>query len=289
MKILEKILPRTHNIYLMGDTHEGTILKHKKGIKKFVERVNNDSVGYVIHHGDITEAITIDDKRYCSYTVDPETPTPLLQFRNAAEELKPIADKILVILDGNHDWKLANRFGNCIKEIVCPTLAGNKDPDEIYGTYSCKLIIKDKNGNLMYKHFATHGAKNISSTADDPIRQEANMKLQLKRRLHRKAGDCISMSMGHTHRLLVAEPTPLLYLTDNGKKPISKYTQAVQDAPYISPELRWYVNTGCFYRLYGEDGLSGYAERAGYDPTELGYAVMRVEGGVVKGIEEVPI
>ena len=270
----------------MGDTHEGTILKHKKGVQKMINAVLDDPIGYVIHHGDLAEAITIDDKRYCATTLSPETPTPIRQYKMAGEELKPIADRILAILTGNHDWKIANRFGDCVRDIVCADLTNN-NPDRIYGTYSCKLLIKDKIGKLMYKHFATHGARSIGSTADDPIRQKSNMHLQLKRRLIHKAGDCIISSMGHTHKLLIAEPMPTLYLSDDGKKPIHKYTESHQTNSFIPDELRWYVNTGCFYRLYGEDGISGYAERAGYDPMELGYAIMRVEDGIIKRIDKV--
>lgn len=270
----------------MGDTHEGTILKHKKGMKEMIGMVLKDTDAYVVHHGDLVEGRTIDDPKYSSDTADVNTPTPLRQYRAAAEELMPIADRILAILYGNHDL-YTQRFGNCVRDIVCRDIAGDRDPDTIYGSYSCKLIIKDKKGKLMYKHFATHGRRFLGSTADDPIRQVANMKLQLKRHLANKAGDCVVQSRGHSHKLLIAEPTPSLYLTDDGKRPVQRYTKSAQTQDYIHPSLRWYVNAGCFYRLYGEDGVSGYAEQAEYDPTELGFAIMNVEDGNIKSIEKV--
>lgn len=288
MKLLEKILPRTHNIYLIGDTHEGTMLKHRKGLAKTIERIANDPIGYFAHTGDAVEGITVDDKRYCQQTADPKSNTPVRQYKAVVEELTPIKDKLLVILEGNHDWKISCKYGSILREILCAQLAGNKDPEEIYGTYSCKLAIKDKKGNLLYKIFLTHGAKSLSSTADDPVRREANMHLSLKRQLSRKHGDCAISATGHNHKLLVKPPISELYLTDDGKNVKQAYTTPDYTAPYIHPDLRWYVSTGCFYRLY-EEGVSGYAERAGYDPNELGYAIIRVVDGQIQNIERVVI
>ena len=288
MKLLEKILPSTHNIYLIGDTHEGTILKHHKGLKKTIERIAHDPIGYAVHMGDAVEGITIDDKRYCAQTTDPNSPTPVRQYKAVVTELLPIKDKLLTILEGNHDWKISGRYGSIMREILCAQLAGNKDPETLYGTYSCKLTIRDKKGRLQYKMFLTHGARSINSTADDPIRREANMLLSLKRQLFRKAGDCAISATGHNHKLLVKPPISELYLEDNGKEIKQAYTKADYTASYIPPDLRWYVSTGCFFRLY-EEGVSGYAERAGYDPNELGYTVVRVEDMQIKNIERVVI
>jgi hypothetical protein len=284
MKLLEKMLPRTHEIVLVSDSHEGTILKHRKGYKKVIKMVADTSSMYLAHLGDLIEGITVDDPRYCIQTTDPQTSTPVRQYRQALEELMPIKDKVLVMLEGNHDWKLSGRYGSLIKDVVCPELAGNKDGSTIYGTYSCKLSIVDRKGELMYKMFLTHGAGSINSSADDPVRRDANMMLSLKRKLFRKAGDCIIQAQGHTHKLIVKPPKPELYLTDDSKNIHQRYTKTSQTADFIHPDLRYYANTGCFYKLY-EMGVSGYAERAGYDPNELGYVVVKVVDGIIKSVE----
>ena len=255
-------------------------MKHSKGLRKMIAALAEDPVGYGVHMGDAVEGITVDDKRYCPQT---NTSLPVRQYGAVAEELAPVAEKLLVLLEGNHDYKITARHGSLLWEIVCSKLAGSKDPDELYGTYSCKLHIEDRKGQLMYKTFLTHGAGTINSVADDPVRREANMYLSLKRKLFRKAGDCVVMAMGHTHKLLVKPPISSLYLADDGKETKQRYTSASQTAEHIDPDLRWYVNTGCFYKLYHE-GVSGYAERFGYDPNELGYAVVRVKDGVVREV-----
>lgn len=279
MQIIERLLPADHNLYLISDIHEGTFLQHEHGLNHLIEVVSKDKNGYVAILGDLAEAITIDDKRYDASTVDSRNPLPLQQYQSLVSLFKPIRGKILVTLEGNHDYKISARFGNGVRDIFCREL-------EIpYGTYSCKLNIKDKKKRLQYKTFLTHGFGSVNSVADDPVRREANMQLSLKRRLYRKAGDCSLMAMGHTHKLIVKPPISDLYLTDDGEKIKQHYTKP-NGSDFISPDLRWYCNTGSFYKLYHMTD-SGYAERFGYDPTELGFCVAEVKGGSINNVRKV--
>ena len=119
----------------------------------------------------------------------------------------------------------------------------------------------------------------------------ANQKTKLKRQLRFKMGDTLLNSMGHTHRLLTLPPIKKLYMLDDGKELIQSYQQAPdQYVPkmMIHEDLRWYANTGSFLKTYGM-GFSSYSERFGYDPTQLGYCVVRVRDGQIKGIDEVTI
>lgn len=280
MQIISKTLPSTHNLFLIGDIHEGTLLQHEHGLNSLIEMVLQDKNNYVAVLGDLAEAICIDDKRYDMGTIDDHVPLPLQQYQSLVDLFRPIKDRILVVLEGNHDYKISARFGNCVRDIFCRSL------DIPYGTYSCKLDVKDKKGRLQYKAFLTHGYGSVNSTADDPVRKEANMLLSLKRKLAPKAGDCILSAMGHTHKLLVKPPISKLYLVDDGVRIRQKYTQANQASDYIDPDLRWYCNTGSFYKLF-HMGESGYAERFGYDPTELGFCVAEARDGVMTNVRKV--
>lgn len=280
MQILKYDLPRTHKLYLFGDTHEGTILKHRKGLKKMIAKIKRDPLAYACHMGDSVENIMIDDKRYNRETVDPNTGLPLTQYEEVVKELWDIKEKLLVMLEGNHDIGITAKVGNILRDNVCRDLGDGRD---IFGTYMAKLVINDPDGELMYKGFLAHGFGSLSSTADDPVRRKANRVLSLKRKLADFAGDCIFMAMGHTHQLLVKEPISELYLVDDGKDIQQRYTNSMQTAEFIPKDLRWYVNTGCFYKLF-EMGVSGYAERSGYKPMELGYVVVDVVDGVIKEI-----
>lgn len=286
MILKEAKLPKTHKIYLISDKHEGTIMKHRAGIERMKEEVMSEPHSYIMDGGDIVEAIMVDDKRYSPDTVDPKSSRPLIQYQEAAKEMWEVRERILVSCLGNHDWQITARVGNMIKDIYCKELDDGKR--DTYGTYSCKMSIKDTKGNLMYKVFMTHGNGSIRSTADNPVRRNANMELSLQRKLAPLAGDCLIMTMSHTHLLLVKEPESELYLTDDGLGIHHAYTSAPQVANYIHPDLRWYVNTGSFYKLYADPelGVSGYAEKSMYRPNELGYAVIHVVDGVVKDIEK---
>jgi len=281
VEIGERVLPPDHDLILASDFHEGTILQEVRALFEMRDKVLREKNTFLAFGGDAVEAITVDDQRYSLETDKKQT--PLRQYKNIQDFFAPIANKTLFILQGNHDWALSRTVGDYLQEVLCPTL---KIP---YGTATAKWTVKDKKGGRMYKFFFTHGSRNISSVADDPIRREANMLLQLKRKLSMKAGDCEIMAMGHTHRLMIAEPMDSLYLHDDGQKVRSAYTDlGTGSGQWIHPDHRFYVNTGSFLKLYLEH-VSGYAERLGYDPVELGYAVLECRAGKIKTVRKVVV
>ena len=263
MQLLGYRLPDDHNLFLFGDVHTGSSLIHKEGWDKMIDMMHSEVDGvasnFGVDHGDIIEAIDLSDPRFDPYTNEGYI---LDQIKEAIRMRKPIAKKMLTILEGNHPLKKW-RFGEITKQ-VCQEL------NVAYGTWTAKISIFAKRKNtytLMYKHYCTHGRRQVSSSADDPQRRLVNMKIALKRQMKFKAGDCLLMSKGHTHKLLISKPVSELYLVDDGKMLHQRYTESPQTAEYIHPDHRWYFNTGSFMKLYGM-GLSGYAEQAEYDPIE---------------------
>jgi Calcineurin-like phosphoesterase len=280
MQLIAKTLPANHNIFLIGDIHEGTVAQSLSSLEMMKDMVLASKSNYVIIGGDLAEAITIDDKRYDVETIDSRSALPLKQYQTVLQFLKPLKKRILFVLEGNHDHKLA-KFGNFVRDYICQELAVP------YGTYTAKLSVRDKHGDLMYKLFYTHGAGTINSKADDPIRREANMQIILKRKLQHKAGDCIVMATAHNHKLLVAKPLSTLYLIDNGSEIIEQYTRPTEEF-YIHPDHRWYCSTGSFMKLYAR-GVSSYAERGGYDPHELGFCIVETQDKQVYDVKKVSL
>lgn len=280
MKIITRKLPKDHNLFLFGDDHEGSLLRHDDGWNQLCDMMHSEYDGcshnYGIHHGDPIEAIMVDDKRYDLVTV--KEPIPMRQVEAAKENLKSIKGKVLAMCEGNHPLKLW-RFGD-LTRAICEPLGIE------YGTWMFKMVVQDLKGNTMYKSLHTHGRKSITSTADDPQRRLTNAELILKRHLKFKAGDVSLSCKGHVHKLIVCEPQPELYITDDGRKTRQAYTELDQTAPYIHPDMQWYVATGSFLKTYG-DGISGYAEIAEYDPVELGFAVARVRDRRIVGVDKV--
>lgn len=269
MKLISVNLPDNHNIFHFGDKHSGSVLSSQKGWNKLIDMMTSEFDGcsnnYGIDGGDMIEAITPGDKRYNTETSKEDM--VLDQIDIAVREREAIAQQLLAILMGNHELTLWG-IGN-ITQKVCDRL------NVPYGTYSTKLTINDIRGNLMYKIYETHGRKSINSTADDPKRRRTNMELTLKRHLKFKAADCAVMVKHHVHKLIVCKPDAELYLTDDGKQITQNYTHWGQGENYIHPDARWYGCAGSFLKLFG-DGMSGYAEMAEYDPTELGFLVTKV-------------
>ena len=283
MEIVERKLPPDHEIILFGDTHEGSILKHKKGVRQLVEYVRDTKNCYAVHMGDLVESIAIDDFRYDRLTTDPGSPVSLNQYMKAAKELEPIKDKLMVMMQGNHDWKCISKHGDFVKDLVCEQLGVP------YGTYECWLHIQNGKGRDEYKIFLAHGAGVLNSNAKDPIQRRGNQEAALKNKLYPEAGDCVIMAMGHTHKLIVVKPTKELYMHSNGGKVEQSYRSTSKSKREIDKDHRWYVNTGSFLKKYGPRGVSGYAERFMLRPAELGYVKVLVKGYEVQDCQEVRV
>lgn len=268
MKILTHEVPESWRLIDIGDLHIGSMLFHRDAFLEARERILEDKNAYVVFGGDLIEAITVDDKRMQLDLTDTENALPLQQCREAVDLLKPLAKRIIVSLDGNHEYKL-HRMGS-LGQLMSDALGVP------FGTYSAKINYKDKHG-LQFKHYTTHGYKTIRSHADDPIRREANEKLVLKRHLSHICADAYLMTKHHIHKLILAEPENTLYMCDNGNKHKKGYTKAKQNDKYIPVDLRWYGTPGSFMKLYGPDGTSGYAERFEMPPVEIGYLKFHIE------------
>lgn len=144
MQLISKKLPKDCKIVLASDFHEGSMMQHNGGIKQLVEYVSSDKNIFVMLGGDLIEAICIDDKRYSQFV---HSDMPIQQCKNIVEKLKPIGDRILVILEGNHEWVLTNKIGNIIEELICKPLGKNIP----YGTLTTKFSILDSKGRVQNK------------------------------------------------------------------------------------------------------------------------------------------
>jgi hypothetical protein len=268
------------NLVLMSDTHEGARSQDETGIDKVIDYIGSGKRNFFAFLGDEIEAICIDDKRYSP--AQHEKYSPNLQSKAIAEKFRPIAKKCVTWLDGNHPLKLW-KYGLITKENICQPL---KIP---WGTYIAIVDFQDKYGT-QFKSFLTHGYGSLFSTADDPIRRIANLKLQLKRKLAAKMGDCQLMVMGHAHKLLVAAPEPWLTLSSENGKLHQSYSVPDTSPGFIHPDHRWYVCSGGFLKTYSGDGeFSGYPELMGLDPVELGSAVVRVRDRKIVTIDRMVV
>ena len=201
----------------------------------------------------------------------------LSQAQQAVKERAPIRKSLVTILKGNHEHKVL-RYGD-FAEFICERLG------VAYGNYSAVIEYVTYDDKLLFKHYAHHGFGSIRSIAHPVKRRIANKRISLMQEFDGKFGDVLLNSMGHTHQLIVASPDSTPYMATEDGKTTMKYTSPRKTTGYIEPSHRWYVNTGSF-RTTLAIGIDDYAERAGYDPAVLGFAVAKIRDGVIVKIKE---
>ncbi len=281
MILIDKTIPLDCDIILHGDTHNGQRAFDRKGLERMLKWVMAAKNRYYVHMGDENEYILVDDNKRFNAEIA-NISIPLQQANDTIEIYRKSAKRCLVWLNGNHNDGL-RRFGNLTRDVICRALGID------YGTWACKLALNTQRGRIC-KFFLMHGFRGvISSNAKDYEQQRANMMASLKRKLVHKACDCLVMACGHTHQLMVVPPAQRLVMKDDGRWIKSVYMGAGDGTlDYIEPDRRWYVNTGSFMKIY-ELGADTYAEKHGYDPIEIGYAVVRIRKGRVDGVDRVVI
>jgi predicted phosphodiesterase len=255
---------------------------HIGGIEYSVDYIASKNNCYFIHLGDWIEAIMTDDKRYNAPpdgSKEKEQSIPVRQARDAVRIFKPIRRKIIAGLKGNHERKL-QRFGNLVEDNIC----GKKEEgglDIPYGTESCRIILENNN-KPMFNIFAMHGRKIFNSRAKDYEQNLANRQASMKLTLVNQMGDCLVMLCGHAHQILIVPPAKKLYFTDDEKGVQQRYLENAEGSRYINPDQRWYACCGSA-RKSRLDGYDDYAQV--YDPVELGFVKITVEGGRPVNIE----
>lgn len=299
------------NLFLYGDDHEGNMNRHNTGFEMMVDIINSRWDGLspahnkAIDHGDFMEAIHVTDKRYqfdntiiydqilndgerfnenqITTKREVQRNNVMCQVDAALKHRQAIADKLLLIMDGNHPQKL-HKFGDLTRDL-CDKLRVNYGSWTSHITYKVAPRFGLGENKFLFNHFTSHGWRSVNSVVEPPERAKVNMQIQLKNHLKDHAGDTLLMSMGHTHKLLVKKPISQLYMEGVGDELVQRYTSAKKYSGFIHPDYRWFVNTGSFLKLYGTD--AGYAERFGFKPNELGFAVVEIRSGKIAGVKRV--
>ena len=263
------------SIYLLGDTHIGRVGIADKKLEQAIKLVKKKRENRFVMMGDAVESIFVGDKRYNpAETGGGKYKTADEQCKDVAEIFKPIADKCLAWLDGNHEEKvhaIINTAATIEKYIGCALPHGGR---------SAKIIISDET-----KIWATHGNGIISMKAGDPSQRRRNEEIRVKRALRDLQGDCILMAMGHVHKVIVCKPEPGLAIIGDTQQQIYPSFAKTKEG-YIPEEYRWYAATGSF--VLGQlEGVTTYVEKAMFSPTELGMVEAVIRGGRLASVEKI--
>lgn len=220
----------------IGDVHLGS---PNCNIEKFIATIEfvkkNDCV--VILMGDLLEAAS---RHSIGAGWVEQTFSPQDQLDALTEVFRPIKDKILINLEGNHEERIWSHSGVKISKVLADSLGVP------YGGYSAYVRLKV--GNQNYVFYAQHG----SSSAWYP-----HTKLTAATRTAQHTDADIYL-YGHTHELL-SLPSPYRYFDLRSKT--VKYGK------------RYYVLTGSFLEYAGS-----YAEKKNMHPVKTGVSNIFLSG-----------
>jgi hypothetical protein len=243
---------------------------------------------FMFNKGDNLDSILPNDKRFniCSSAVRENIFTPQDQADNLIKDLWGIKDRILALGAGNHEMHLANMasFSRYLADrLGCPD-----------GGYTYKLICKDLNKDLLFRIFATHGSGSLPNSAPDLDSLEGRQKAALRRKLgNLRMSDSVYATMGHTHKLVVSEPTVRreINLTDNGHNQVVAHDglRFAQNSSFIPENFRWYGCSGSFLNTFTAPGLHAvsYSEAGMFGPAPIGYIKVHVQAGEIVHVETV--
>ena len=282
-------MPGNYFIGVWGDWHVYNNAVAYSSINDFKRVVLSRKNYFAVLGGDLTETIVPFDKRF---SFDAHTdkkdgqgvlPDARIQKQRdfVVELCKPLADadRLLWLLQGNHEARVMNSYGDITADIV-------KDlglPKDCNGGYVCKADMGS------FKIYDWHGnGMPPRGFAGDARQNKTNKEIWLKRRLRKKCADCEVMLMHHIHQVVIHPPVEELIMVDNGQKLKSFYTKTAKidldnGMFYIPEELRWYASSGTALRSQG-DGWESYAEVYGLDPTDIAYIEIEVRNDKVKSI-----
>ena len=207
-EIITRHFPENNDIkiYPISDVHLGAAEHLTAEWDNFCKRISEEPNSYVILGGDLLNNST----RSSVADIFEETMRPRDQKRLMAEMLKPIRDKILCAVNGNHE----RRSGKDADDDPTYDIMCKLDLEHLYRENMAFLCLrfgkKDGNGKLnpTYTFVVTHGAGGVGSTGSAVNRGE-------------KFGyvidgmDCLVL--GHTHKAYTTQPSKISIDLQNNK------------------------------------------------------------------------
>jgi predicted phosphodiesterase len=248
MEVIEREIVYSHRgwikIYAIGDIHAGSIHTAEAKIKNEIESIRGERNSYIVGIGDLVDCIIKDDPRFDMSGLAPWVLKDNIidsQREWIVELFKPVKDKIITLLSGNHEENIHLRYQNDIMHNIC------NDLGVPWGGYSCfiDLLLKPKGGTQSYRYtiHAFHGA-------GAAVTEGARL-MRLKRLIDSVEADIYLM--GHLHSMSSYLPEKLA-LRNHRIKSVHKIA----------------VTTGSWLRSYTQGMTPSYSEKKGYPPSQIG-------------------
>jgi len=254
-------------IYLLGDTHYPRGKRSK--FLSVIDEIKNNKHALMLGLGDFVESIIAPDiKRY-----NPEEMAEYIkigqenmkmnmitdQWELFKNDIEPIADKIIGMHEGNHEFSYKTRYSNNMLLFICRNL-GIKYLDSVCIT---RLNFGKKSILLQTEHGVGGGISHGYSYN------------QLKK-FADNFSDVDIVAAGHTHKLGVNISIAPMKINFNKKN------------SNIEQKIQYHCSCGSFLTNY-EKHISNYGERKLYPPLPLGYIKVIIDDGYIKSVVPIPI
>ena len=244
-------------LFLLGDIHSGTIYCAEKKIKQQVQVIKDDPFARWIGMGDYADLILPRDPRWeWGIVADWVKPSNIVedQCRWVEDLFKPIVDKCVGLLGGNHEEQVPKYYSydfmyNLTQRLGVPYLG-----------YSC--FVRFAFARITGASFDVHSFKGHFTHGSGAPQTEGGKRMNLKKSMDDFA-DCDIYATAHIHDLLVAEKP---YLTIN-----------LADPPRIVDKHRCGAITGSWFETYKQGVRPSYAEKKRYSPTPIGCPVFLID------------
>lgn len=203
---------QTIRVYPISDVHLGAAEHKEKEWEEFCKRILSEDNSYVILGGDL-----INNATRCSVSnVFEERMRPREQKKLMTEMLKPLANRILCMVSGNHE----RRSGKDADDDPSYDIACKLDVEDRYRENIAFLRIQmgdqSMNGltNPTYVLVVTHGAGGGMLTGGAVNRGE---------RFGYVLDGCDALIIGHTHKPYITQPAKLAIDARNNKVSIKPF------------------------------------------------------------------
>lgn len=198
MKNIEIITHQFKNeiqIVPLGDLHIGASQCMLKEIKETIDYIANNENVYTILLGDIIDNGVIAGK--VASAVYDNNISPLKQVQYAVDLLRPIKDKILGVVSGNHEMRSEKVVNVNPLYLICSELGITHLYNDSLGIIKINLGAKKNNEGLGRKQCYTLLIHHGKGTAESAIKKDHDFINQFE------GVDCIIT--GHTHNSRVAK------------------------------------------------------------------------------------
>ncbi len=246
------------DIIPFGDLHAGSIHCSESEARAMRDKIRDSPNTYWVGMGDLADSITKNDKRFDIGGLAPWVkPDDIIESQRKwlVELLKPIKDKCLGLLTGNHEETIHLNHQDDITRHLCNDLGVR------YAGYSCFIVLDFTRGTAISSGHvfqviihAWHGA--------GAAQTEGARMMRLVRLVNDIQADIYFM--GHLHAM--EHITPDRLILKNGR------VKSVKLAATI---------TGSWLKAYtqphGDDEMTpSYAEMKGFKPSRIGAPVVHI-------------